>query len=175
MRKDKAPAQAQAAVLLGLQKSTQRCGRTRPHKNAHTAPSHPKLIYKSCPCWRPSNARNGHATGSASPSSASTFLPRSTGPPCAYLPPALIVLVHPRPNPLLATDLRQLFSWGITYFPTTVRGHVHYPYLFADIFNRVSLAGRLLTPMATRCCRISANASALPPVRRCCIWTMTGR
>lgn len=41
-----------------------------------------------------------------------------------------------RPEPLRATAPNQLYSWDITYLPTTVKGRHYYLYLFLDIFSR---------------------------------------
>lgn len=41
-----------------------------------------------------------------------------------------------KPQPLMATGPNQLYSWDITYLPTTVRGRHYYLYLFLDIFSR---------------------------------------
>jgi transposase InsO family protein len=41
-----------------------------------------------------------------------------------------------KPQPLRATAPNQLYSWDITYLPTTVRGRHYYLYLFLDIFSR---------------------------------------
>jgi transposase InsO family protein len=41
-----------------------------------------------------------------------------------------------KPEPLRATAPNQLYSWDITYLPTTVRGRHYYLYLFLDIFTR---------------------------------------
>lgn len=41
-----------------------------------------------------------------------------------------------KPEPLRATAPNQLYSWDITYLPTTVRGRHFYLYLFLDIFSR---------------------------------------
>jgi transposase InsO family protein len=41
-----------------------------------------------------------------------------------------------KPEPLCATAPNQLYSWDITYLPTTVRGRHYYLYLFLDIFSR---------------------------------------
>lgn len=43
---------------------------------------------------------------------------------------------HNRPEPLQATAPNQLWSWDITYLPTTVRGIFFYLYLFIDLFSR---------------------------------------
>ncbi|GAB3474390.1 hypothetical protein GCM10027321_47730 [Massilia terrae] len=44
--------------------------------------------------------------------------------------------VWKKPEPLCATAPNQLYSWDITYLPTTVRGRHYYLYLFLDIFSR---------------------------------------
>ena len=41
-----------------------------------------------------------------------------------------------KPHALCATAPKQLFSWGITYLPTPVKGLYFYLYLFMDIFSR---------------------------------------
>jgi putative transposase len=41
-----------------------------------------------------------------------------------------------RPEPLQATAPNQVWSWDITYLPTTVRGLFFYLYLFIDLFSR---------------------------------------
>ena len=41
-----------------------------------------------------------------------------------------------RPQPLLATEPNQLWSWDITYLPTTVKGVFFYLYLIIDIYSR---------------------------------------
>lgn len=43
---------------------------------------------------------------------------------------------HKRPEPLQATAPNQVWSWDITYLPTTVRGLFFYLYLFIDLFSR---------------------------------------
>jgi len=43
---------------------------------------------------------------------------------------------HKRPEPLQATGPNQLWSWDITYLPTTVRGLFFYLYLFIDLYSR---------------------------------------
>ena len=43
---------------------------------------------------------------------------------------------HKRPEPLQATAPNQLWSWDITYLPTTVRGLFFYLYLFIDLYSR---------------------------------------
>jgi transposase InsO family protein len=44
--------------------------------------------------------------------------------------------VWKKPEPLQATEPNQLYSWDITYLPTTVKGRHYYLYLFLDIFSR---------------------------------------
>lgn len=46
------------------------------------------------------------------------------------------VLERSKPRALSATGPNQLYSWDITYLPTTVRGSYFYLYLFMDIFSR---------------------------------------
>jgi putative transposase len=41
-----------------------------------------------------------------------------------------------KPEPLRASAPNQVYSWDITYLPTTVRGRHYYLYLFLDIFSR---------------------------------------
>ena len=41
-----------------------------------------------------------------------------------------------KPEPLRATAPNQLYSWDITYLPTTLRGRHYYLYMFIDIFSR---------------------------------------
>lgn len=41
-----------------------------------------------------------------------------------------------RPEELKATAPNQLWSWDITYLPTSIRGHFFYLYLFIDLFSR---------------------------------------
>jgi putative transposase len=43
---------------------------------------------------------------------------------------------HRRPAPLVATAPNQLYSWDITYLPSTVRGVFFYLFLFLDVFSR---------------------------------------
>lgn len=44
--------------------------------------------------------------------------------------------VWKKPQPLAASAPNQIYSWDITYLPTTVRGRHYYLYLFLDIFSR---------------------------------------
>ena len=41
-----------------------------------------------------------------------------------------------KPRALMATRPDQIYSWDITYLPTSVRGTYFYLYLFVDIFSR---------------------------------------
>ena len=41
-----------------------------------------------------------------------------------------------KPRSLVATAPNQLYSWDITYLPTTIAGHYFYLYLFMDIFSK---------------------------------------
>jgi hypothetical protein len=44
--------------------------------------------------------------------------------------------VHNKPDELLATGPDQLWSWDITYLPSTVKGLFFYLYLIMDIYSR---------------------------------------
>ena len=46
------------------------------------------------------------------------------------------VAEHSKPRAVQATGPNQLYSWDITYLPTTVRGVHFYLYLFMDIYSR---------------------------------------
>jgi len=46
------------------------------------------------------------------------------------------IVERSKPRALTATAPNQLYSWDITYLPTTVRGSYFYLYLFLDIFSR---------------------------------------
>ncbi len=41
-----------------------------------------------------------------------------------------------RPEPYIATGPNQVWTWDITYLPTTVRGHFYYLYMIMDIYSR---------------------------------------
>lgn len=43
---------------------------------------------------------------------------------------------HSRPQPLVATESNQVWSWDITYLSTTVKGIFFYLYLIMDVFSR---------------------------------------
>jgi transposase InsO family protein len=42
-----------------------------------------------------------------------------------------------KPRAVCADAPNQLYSWDITYLPTTIRGHYFYLYLFMDVFSRM--------------------------------------
>ena len=48
-----------------------------------------------------------------------------------------------KPKALTATAPNQVYSWDITYLPTTVRGQYFYLYLYVDIFNRKIVGWRV--------------------------------
>ncbi len=70
--------------------------------------------------------------------------------------------VRAKPRALCATAPNQLYSWDITYLPTTVKGTYFYLYLVMDVFSRKivgwqvyaeessTLAGALLTDICLR-------------------------
>jgi len=43
---------------------------------------------------------------------------------------------YQRPTRQVATGANQIYSWDITYLPTTIRGVFYYLYMFLDIFSR---------------------------------------
>jgi len=43
---------------------------------------------------------------------------------------------HRKPDELMANRPNQLWSWDITYLPTTIKGKHFYLYLFMDVFSR---------------------------------------
>ena len=48
-----------------------------------------------------------------------------------------------KPKALTATAPNQVYSWDITYLPTTVRGQYFYLYLYVDIFSRKIVGWRV--------------------------------
>ncbi|MFP3559472.1 IS3 family transposase [Paraburkholderia sp. SIMBA_049] len=60
-----------------------------------------------------------------------------------------------KPRAVCADGPNQLFSWDITYLPTTVRGQYFYLYLFMDVFSRMVVGWQVY---AEEC---SAQASEL--------------
>lgn len=43
---------------------------------------------------------------------------------------------HTRPQPLVARQANEVYSWDITYLPSTLRGIFFYLYVFIDLFSR---------------------------------------
>ncbi len=43
---------------------------------------------------------------------------------------------HPKPKSLVAQAINQVYSWDITYLPTTIQGKYYYLYVYLDIFSR---------------------------------------
>ena len=43
---------------------------------------------------------------------------------------------YSKPKHFIATGPNQVWSWDITYLPTTVRGQFYYLYMFIDVFSR---------------------------------------
>jgi len=60
-----------------------------------------------------------------------------------------------KPRALCATEPNQLFTWDISYLPTTVQGLYFYLYLFLDVFSRKIVAWQVYAEES------SANASEL--------------
>lgn len=52
---------------------------------------------------------------------------------------------HARPAPVTATGPNQVYSWDITYMPTTIRGLFFYLYLFIDVYSRKIVGWQVYT------------------------------
>ncbi len=50
-----------------------------------------------------------------------------------------------KPTPLVAQQPNQIYSWDITYLPTTVQGIFFYLYLFMDIYSRKIVGWQIYT------------------------------
>jgi len=50
-----------------------------------------------------------------------------------------------KPTPLVAKEPNQIYSWDITYLPTTVQGIFFYLYLFMDIYSRKIVGWQIYT------------------------------
>jgi len=50
-----------------------------------------------------------------------------------------------KPAPLVAKEPNQIYSWDITYLPTTVQGLFYYLYLFTDIYSRKVVGWQIYT------------------------------
>ncbi len=50
-----------------------------------------------------------------------------------------------KPAPLVAQEPNQIYSWDITYLPTTVQGIFFYLYLFMDIYSRKIVGWQIYT------------------------------
>jgi len=50
-----------------------------------------------------------------------------------------------KPAPLVAKEPNQIYSWDITYLPTTVQGLFYYLYLFMDIYSRKIVGWQIYT------------------------------
>ena len=57
--------------------------------------------------------------------------------------PERVAQKHSKPRAVCATEQNQLFSWDITYLPTTVHGLYLYLYLFLDVFSRKIVAWQI--------------------------------
>ncbi len=55
------------------------------------------------------------------------------------------VATKSKPRPLVAAKPNQIYSWGITYLPTTVQGIFFYLYLFMDIYSRKIVGWQIYT------------------------------
>ena len=50
-----------------------------------------------------------------------------------------------KPAPLVASRPNQIYSWDITYLPTTIQGMFYYLYLFMDIYSRKIVGWQIYT------------------------------
>ena len=79
---------------------------------------------------------------------------------------------YSKPRHFIATGPNQVWSWDITYLPTTIRGKFYYLYMFIDIFSRKIVGFEvyetqselLASQLLKRCCiseKISSNSLVL--------------
>ena len=54
-----------------------------------------------------------------------------------------------KPKPLVALKPNQIYSWDITYLPTTVQGIFFYLYLFMDIYSRKIVGWQIYTKQSS--------------------------
>jgi len=54
-----------------------------------------------------------------------------------------------KPLPLVAKEPNQIYSWDITYLPTTVQGIFFYLYLFMDIYSRKIVGWQIYTQQSS--------------------------
>lgn len=54
-----------------------------------------------------------------------------------------------KPLPLVASKPNQIYSWDITYLPTTVQGIFYYLYLFMDIYSRKIVGWQIYTKQSS--------------------------
>ena len=71
----------------------------------------------------------------------------------AHRRPERVARKRTKPRAACATQPNQLFTWDITYLPTTVHGLYFYLYLFLDVFSRKIVAWQIYAEES------SANAS----------------
>jgi transposase InsO family protein len=71
----------------------------------------------------------------------------------AHRRPERVAHQRSKPRAACATQPNQLFTWDITYLPTTVHGAYFYLYLFLDVFSRKIVAWQIYAEES------SANAS----------------
>lgn len=71
----------------------------------------------------------------------------------AHRRPERVAHKRSKPRAACATQPNQLFTWDITYLPTTVHGLYFYLYLFVDVFSRKIVAWQIYAEES------SANAS----------------
>ena len=59
------------------------------------------------------------------------------------------VATKSKPTPLVAAKPNQIYSWDITYLPTTVQGIFFYLYLFMDIYSRKIVGWQIYTKQSS--------------------------
>lgn len=78
----------------------------------------------------------------------------------AHRRPERVAHKRNKPRAACATQPNQLYTWDITYLPTTVHGVYFYLYLFLDVFSRKIVAWQIYAEES------SANASEIVKEQR---------
>jgi putative transposase len=63
----------------------------------------------------------------------------------AHRPAERVAHKRSKPRAACATEPNQLFTWDISYLPTTVHGLYLYLYIFLDVFSRKIVAWQIYT------------------------------
>lgn len=162
---------ARACALLGFSERTfqrwQRCAEDSPDARTlrHEAPAHKlSALERSTLLTVANSAEFGHLPPSqivprladqqryiASESTFYRVLRQENQ--LAHRRPERVAHKRAKPRAAYATRPNQLYSWDITYLPTTVHGLYFYLYLFTDVFSRKIVAWQIYAEES------SANAS----------------